>query len=155
GQVVSTVNVESLHVDSGSWLANGIQSQYALLEVEEGATLTIVENGEGSLAIEAGTVELDGRINIDLSVDETEEDFGEATVTGIGSLHLMGTARVILTDASGLQHTGGTYVENGTLQLTGAYSGAITTSGNGAFELGDGGTTGDFTGDIVNNGTFV
>src|SRR5690606_24268038 len=72
GQVVSTVNVESLHVDSGSWLANGIQSQYALLEVEEGATLTIVENGEGSLAIEAGTVELDGRINIDLSVDETE-----------------------------------------------------------------------------------
>lgn len=155
GQVVSTINVESLHVDSGSWLANGIQSQYGLLEIEEGATLTIVENGEGSLAIEAEVVELDGQVNIDLSVDETEEDFGEALVTGIGSIHLIGTARVILTDTTNLQHTGGTYVENGTLQLVGAYGGDIVTSGTGTFQLGDGGTTGDFTGDIVNNGNFV
>ena len=152
GQVVSTINVEGLSVDSGSWRAEGVQSEYDFVEIEDGATLTVVENEQGSLAVEAASVELDGVLNLDLSVDETEGDLGETTITGIGSLHLIGTATVELTDATGLQHTGGTFVENGELLLETVYGGDITTSGEGVFELG---AAGDFTGNLVNDGTFV
>lgn len=152
GQVVSTINVEGLSVDSGAWRAEGAQSVYDFVEVEEGATLTVVENDEGSLAIETGLVELDGALRLDLSVDETEGDLGETTIVGAGSLHLVGTATVELTDTTGLQHTGGTFVENGELLLTTVYGGDIATSGEGVFELGEGG---DFTGNLTNDGTFV
>src|SRR5690606_29631533 len=152
GQVVSTVNVEGLSVDSGSWRAEGVQSQYGFVEIEEGATLTVVENDDGDLAIETDLVELDGVLNLDLSVDETEGDLGETTIAGAGSLHLVGTATVELTDATGLQHTGGTFVENGELLLNTVYGGDITTLADGVFELG---AAGDFTGNLVNDGTFV
>src|SRR5690606_9868036 len=59
GQVVATVNVEGLSVDTGSWLANGTQSQYGFVEIEEGATLTVVGNEDGELAIATGAVELE------------------------------------------------------------------------------------------------
>ncbi len=152
GQAISTVNVEGLSVDTGNWRAEGVQSQYGFVEIEEGATLTVVENGDGDLAIESDLVELDGVLNLDLSVDETEGDLGDTIIAGIGSLHLVGTATVELTDATGLQHTGGTFVENGELLLNTVYGGDIATSGQGVFELG---AAGDFTGNLVNDGTFV
>src|SRR5690606_16326803 len=121
-------------------------------EIEEGATLTVVGNEDGELAIATGAVELEGALRLDLNVDETDADLGETTIEGAGSLHLIGTARIELADATGLQHTGGTFVENGELLLNTVYGGDITTSGDGVFELGAGG---DFTGDLVNDGTFV
>src|SRR5690606_27566897 len=135
GQVVATVNVEGLSVDTGSWLANGTQSQYGFVEIEEGATLTVVGNEDGELAIATGAVELKGALRLDLNVDETDADLGETTIEGAGSLHLIGTARIELADATGLQHTGGTFVENGELLLNTVYGGDITTSGDGVFEL--------------------
>lgn len=152
GNLVSTVNAETLDVVSGAWIAAGVQSEYAFIEIEKGATLTVVENAEGSLAVEAPSIELGGVLNLDLSVDETEGDLGETTIVGTGSLHLVGTATVELTDATGLQHTGGTFVENGGLLLTTQYGGDIATSGEGVFTLAEGG---DFTGNLVNDGTFV
>src|SRR5690606_15927513 len=147
-----TVNAEGLFVQSGTWRAEGPQSQYALVEIAAGSTLTVVENEDGELAVESGLVELDGVLNLDLSVEETEGDLGETTIAGTGSLHLIGTAIVELTDASGLQHTGGTFVEKGELLLNTVYGGDITTSGDGVFEIGE---AGDFTGNLVNDGTFV
>jgi autotransporter-associated beta strand protein len=58
-------------------------------------------------------------------------------------------------DTATLAHTGGTIVANGALQLTGSMAGDIRTSGNGVFVLGDGGTSGSFTGNLVNDGTFI
>jgi uncharacterized protein with beta-barrel porin domain len=152
GKAATTLNAELLSVTSGSWRAEGLVSAYDSVAIGQGAILTVVENEEGSLAIETSAVRLDGVLNLDLSVDETEGDFGATPVTGSGQLHLVGTARVELTDASGLQHTGGTFVDNGELLLATEFGGDITTTGDGVFELG---ALGDFTGDLVNNGTFV
>ena len=152
GRVATTLNAELLAVTSGSWRAEGLVSEYGAVSIAQGATLTAVENAEGSLAIGTSAVELDGVLNLDLSVDETEGDLGEATITGAGELHLIGTATVELTDATGLQHTGGTFVDNGELLLATEFGGDITTTGDGVFELG---ALGDFTGNLVNNGTFV
>ncbi len=152
GKVATTLNAELLAVTSGSWRAEGVMSEYDAVSIAEGATLTVVENDEGSLAINTSAVDLDGVLNLDLSVDETEADFGQTPITGTGQLHLVGTATVELTDASGLQHTGGTFVDNGELLLATEFGGDITTTGEGVFELG---ALGDFTGNLVNNGTFV
>lgn len=152
GQVATTVNAERLMAQSGNWRAEGEQSEYGSVSIAQGATLTVVENEDGELAIATGAVELAGALRLDLSVDETEGDLGDTTIAGAGSLHLIGTARVDLTDATGLQHTGGTFVENGELLLETVYGGDITTTGEGVFELG---ANGDFTGNLVNDGTFV
>jgi fibronectin-binding autotransporter adhesin len=152
GQVASTINVEGLSVDSGNWRAAGAQSAYEFIEIEQGATLTVAESVNGDLAVVADLVELDGVLRLDLVSDEAEVDFGQTTVVGGGSLHLVGTASVELTNASGLQHTGGTFIENGELLLSTVYGGDITTSGDGVFYLGE---VGDFTGNLVNDGTFV
>jgi uncharacterized protein with beta-barrel porin domain len=152
GEVATTLNAELLSVTSGSWRAQGLVSAYDSVSIAEGASLTVVENAEGSLAIETAAVQLDGVLSLDLSVEETEGDLGETTLTGGGQLHLVGTATVELTDATGLQHTGGTFVDNGELLLTTEFGGDVTTTGDGVFALAEGG---DFTGDLVNNGTFV
>ncbi|HEY6816546.1 MAG TPA: autotransporter domain-containing protein, partial [Croceibacterium sp.] len=152
GKVATTLGAELLSVTSGSWRAEGLVSAYDTVSIGQGATLTVAENEEGSLAIETSAVQLDGVLNLDLSVDEIEGDFGTTPVTGSGQLHLVGTAKVELTDATGLQHTGGTFVDNGELLLATEFGGDITTTGDGVFELG---ALGDFTGNLVNNGTFV
>ncbi|MXO58944.1 hypothetical protein GRI89_05260 [Altererythrobacter salegens] len=152
GQVVSTVNVEMLSVERGSWRAEGVASDYDEVEIEEGATLTVAQDANGDSSIGTGYVDLGGTLNLDFAHDT---DVTGVLIEGAGSLHLVGGATVLVEDASGLQFTGGTFVENGTLLLTDVYGGAVTTSGDGTFELGDGGTTGDFTGDLVNDGTFV
>lgn len=155
GHVASTINVEGLSVDSGSWVASGTRSAYGLVEVEEGATLTVAENADGEMAISTPHVELGGRLNLDLVSDTEAGNLTGLLIEGTGSLHLIGEATVLVLDASGLQYTGGTFVDNGALVLTDTWDGDVTTSGDGTFQLGNGGTGGDFTGDIVNNGTFV
>ncbi|BBC74249.1 hypothetical protein AEB_P3381 [Altererythrobacter sp. B11] len=152
GQVVATRNVEGLSVDTGTWRASGTQSLYDFVDLEEGATLIVAENSDGELAILASEIELEGELHLELISNEDDGDLGGSTITGAGSLHLTGPARIELADASGLQHTGGTFVENGELLLTTVYGGDITTKGDGVFQLGEGG---DFTGDLVNDGTFV
>lgn len=152
GQVVSSINVEGLSVDSGVWRADGVQSVYNFVEVEEGAVLTVAENADGELAIATPLVELDGRLNLELTSDTEAGDLQGLLLEGSGSLHLTGTATVLVDDATGLQHTGGTFVDDGALLLETVYGGDITTAGDGVFELG---TNGDFTGNLVNDGTFV
>src|SRR5690606_9338892 len=128
--------------------ATGPSSIYQLLEVSAGATLTIGEDADGVISVAAPIFEVDGRLNVDLSND-TEAG---VLITGSGQLHLVGDARIELSDGSLFQHTGGTTVENGELLLTSVYGGDIATTGEGVFELGEGG---DFTGNLVNDGTFV
>jgi len=152
GQVAATRNVERLAVESGNWRADGVQSAYAYVGIEAGATLTIAGNAEGEAAVTTPYVELDGRLNLQLGNIAGADYLTGLVLEGAGSLHLSGPATMAVDDASGLLHTGGTFVENGELLLTAVYGGDITTSGAGVFRLGEGG---DFTGDLVNDGTFI
>ncbi len=154
GQVAATANVEMLSVDSGNWRAEGPTSFYDEVEIEDGTSLTIAQY-EGYSSILANHVDLGGTLNLDFITDTEPGDLTGLLIDGAGSVHLVGGATILVDDASGLQHTGGTFVENGTLLLTDVYDGDVATSGEGTFQLGDGGTTGDFTGDMVNDGTFV
>ena len=55
-----------------------------------------------------------------------------------------------------LANTGGFTVDGGsTLLLTGTQGGTVTTGATGTFQIGNGGTTGIFTGNLVDNGTLV
>lgn len=152
GIVATTVNVEGLSVDTGRWYADGLQSAYDFVEIEQGATLTIADNSDGELAIITDLVELDGTLRLNLHSPQSLDTLDAVSIIGGGSIHLVGNAAVELSDASGLAHTGGTFVENGTLLLTTGFGGDITTSGSGVFELAEGG---DYTGNLVNDGTFV
>lgn len=152
GQVASTVNVESLSVDTGTWRANGAQSVYGEMEVEEGAALNIAENADGFAAIVSGFTELQGQLILDLATDVDATAITSIDIEGSGSLRLVGEATVEFAEVEGFEYSGGTFVENGELLLTDEFGGDITTSGDGVFELAEGG---DFSGDLVNDGTFV
>ena len=154
GQVAASVNVEGLNVDTGTWRAETGNSLYDFIEIEEGAEL-IVAQVDGYLAVAAPVVELDGTLNLDLTSDTEAGELTGLVIAGAGSVVLSGPATLLVDDATGLQYTGGTFVENGTLLLTTEYDGDITTSGDGTFQLGTGGTDGDYTGNLTNNGTFV
>lgn len=154
GQVAETLNVERLSVDSGNWRAETGNSVYDLIEIEEGTSLTVAQ-ANGFIAVSAPVVELDGTLNLELTSDTEAGELDGLTIAGSGSVVLSGPATLLVDNASGLQYTGGTFVQNGTLLLTDEYDGDITTSGDGVFQLGDGGTTGDFTGNLQNEGTFV
>src|SRR5690606_14100530 len=145
-------NAERLIAQNGTWRAADVQSVYDAVEIKEGAALTVAENADGELAITTPLVGLEGRLNLELVSDTEPGDLEGLLLEGSGSLHLTGEATVLLDDATGLQHTGGTFVEKGELLLETVYGGDITTSGDGVFELG---ANGNFTGNLVNDGTFV
>jgi len=151
GQVADTVNAERLTVASGAWRADGTRSAYTAVGIAAGATLTVGENADGEMAIETPLVELAGRLNLEFVADTDPGDLAGFVIEGAGSLHLTGAGTVLVDDASALQHTGGTFVDNGELLLTTLYGGDITTTGGGVFELAAGG---DFTGNLLNNGIF-
>jgi uncharacterized protein with beta-barrel porin domain len=155
GSVASTRNVEALILSSGTWRAAGPSSQYESVRIENGGRLIVAQDALGYSSIVTPRVELQGRLDLDLAGDTEPGDLTGIVFTGAGSLHLTGEAAVLIDDASGLQYTGGTFVDNGTLVLTGTFGGKVVTSGDGTFQLGNGGTGGGHTGDIVNDGRFV
>jgi fibronectin-binding autotransporter adhesin len=152
GHVAATVNAELLDVFSGSWLADGAQSDYGLIRIAQAARLIVGENADGDTGVSTSHIELAGRLDLDFAEDTLPGDLTGLVIEGAGSLHVTGTGTLMVDDATGLQHTGGTFVDNGELLLTTEFGGDVTTTGAGVFELGAGG---DFTGDLVNNGTFV
>lgn len=152
GQVARTENAETLLVQSGNWRAGLGESVYNSVSIAQGATLAVAHNANGDIAISTPLVDLAGTLALDLATDTEAGELTGLQIVGQGTLRLVGEAVVLVDDASGLQYTGGTFVENGTLLLTDEFGGDISTSGDGVFELAEGG---DFTGDLVNNGTFV
>src|SRR5690606_10370459 len=139
GQVASTVNVENLSVVSGAWRADGPLSFYGGVEIAEGAALTLVENADGFTPIGAPVYAVDGQLKFDFATDTGPGAFTGFEIQGAGSLHIVGEARLLFDSVSPLKHSGGTFVESGTVVLTTSYGGNITTSGDGVFELAAGG----------------
>lgn len=154
GEVVAFTNAEHLSIDSGQWRADKAPSTFDDVAIATGAELTVAQH-EGDLAIQTGSVQLDGSLVFDLDTDTEPGDLANLSITGTGQVYLQGPATVLFDDVAGIQHTGGTFVENGRLLLTSTYGGNIQTDGAGVFQLGDGTAAGAFTGDLVNNGTFI
>ena len=154
GSVAQTINTEYLSVNDGNWIANTGNSVYQQIAIDEGSRLEI-QQVDGYAAIEAPNVVVDGELALNFDTDTEAGDLTGISIEGDGSVHLTGTATVLVDDASGLQYSGGTYVENGTLLLTDTLASDVYTSGDGVFQLDDGTNSGDFTGNLVNDGTFV
>ncbi len=154
GEVAALSNGEHLSIDSGHWLADKAPSTFDDVTIATGAELTVAQHA-GDLAIQTGSVQLDGRLVFDLDTDTEAGDLANLSITGAGQVYLQGPATVLFDSVAGIQHTGGTFVENGRLLLTGTYGGNIQIDGTGVFQLGDGTAVGTFTGDLVNNGTFI
>lgn len=151
----ATENFESLNVTSGYWNTQGYAGAFDSVTVDVNASLQVNEAtfGEETFsAIDTATVVNDGTLLLNFTQDDVVD--GEIAISGAGDLVLLGDA--VLTVASDtLTYTGGTTVANGGLILTGSLPGDVTTSGDGFFQLGIGGTEGTFAGSIVNNGRFV
>ncbi|MGN6210483.1 autotransporter domain-containing protein [Asticcacaulis sp.] len=154
GEVAAFSNAEHLSIDSGQWSAAKAPSTFDDVAIAAGAVLTVAQHG-GDLAIQTASVQLDGKLAFDLDTDTEAGDLANLSITGAGQVYLQGPATVLFDDVAGLQHTGGTFVEKGRLLLTSTYGGNIQTDGTGVFQIGNGTATGHFTGDLVNNGTFI
>jgi len=154
GEVAVFSNAEHLSIDSGQWRADKAQSTFDDVTIASGAELTLAQHAS-DMAIQTDVVQLNGRLVFDLDTDTEAGDLANLSITGAGQVYLQGPATVLFDDVAGIQHTGGTFVENGRLLLTSTYGGNIQTDGTGVFQLGDGTATGHFTGDLVNNGTFI
>ncbi|WP_338243391.1 autotransporter domain-containing protein [Aurantiacibacter hainanensis] len=151
----ATENFESLNVTKGYWNTQGFAGSFGSVTVGDGASLQVNEaalGGEVFSSIDTAQVVNDGTLLLNFTQDDIVD--GELAISGTGDVVLLGDA--VLTVASDtLTYTGGTTVANGGLILTGSLSGDVSTSGDGFFQLGTGGTEGTFSGSIVNNGRFV
>lgn len=149
-------NFETLAAASGYWSTAGYVGAFESVTIGADAALQVNElpGTGGDSAIATHNVRNDGLLVLNFASDVLIDAESPLAVTGTGALLLTGTGTVGV-DTDTLAHTGGTIVANGALQLTGSMAGDIRTSGNGVFVLGDGGTSGSFTGNLVNDGTFV
>ena len=158
-QIGGAAGFETLEVAKGYWTSTGYVGEFGSVGIAEGAALQVNEvdlGGEDgpSTPIDTGTVSVDGRLVLNFGQDDVVSTLDALSITGSGSLELIGEA-VFLVDTDTIAHTGGTTIANGGLVLTGTLQGDVTTEGDGTFTLGAGGTEGNFAGDIVNNGRFV
>jgi autotransporter-associated beta strand protein len=157
-QIGATANFETLDVAAGYWSTSGVVGTFDAVTIAEGAALQVneVDLGDDGLSspILTSAVTTNGRLVLNFSGDDQLSELDALSVTGTGVLQLIGEA-VFTVDTDTLTHTGGTTVSNGGLILTGTLLGDVRTEGDGAFQLGAGGTEGNFAGNIVNDGTFV
>lgn len=148
-------NFESLAVRSGYWNTSGFVGAFDTVTIASGASLEVNEGvveGETSIAVLASAVTNDGTLILDLTEDDIVDP--ALAISGTGNVVLSGEAVLTVTSDT-LTYTGGTTVANGGLVLAGSLAGDVTTQGDGFFQLGNGGTEGTFSGDIVNDGRFV
>lgn len=126
--------------------------------------LTLTVTGGGSTALRFDAVNLTG--NATLNPTTANMILGGVTETGgARSLTKTGNGRLIL--AGNAAHTGGTFVNAGTLEVAGSHSGSATVNGGtllvtgafgggvtvttGSLQIGNGGYSGVMTGNIVND----
>lgn len=156
-QLTAAAGFEDLTVGSGFWTTAGVVGAFDKVLVNEGASLQVneVEGEDGfESPILAPQVETNGLLVLNFSQDDIVSELDDVMITGAGQVQLIGEA-VFTVDTDSVAHTGGTIISNGGLILTGSLPGDVRTEGDGFFQLGVGGTEGEFAGDIVNNGRFV
>jgi fibronectin-binding autotransporter adhesin len=98
---------------------------------------TFIDEGTLRLGDGGGTGSILGDVanNGTFAIDRSDNFTFDGIISGTGSFHQAGTGTTILTADN--SYTGGTMIASGTLQI------------------GNGGTTGGVTGDVVNNAAFV
>lgn len=155
-QVVADLSAfETLSVEDGYWVAGIDGFAVADVRIAAGAALEALQTApNGEIAVDMLAVTNEGTLVLNTGSGDAPLELDGVTVTGTGAVRLTGDGIVVQSDA-GLQHSGGTFVESGTLVVTGTLGGVVTTSGTGTFQIGIGGTEGNFTGDLINNGSFV
>ncbi len=150
---------EQLTVSNGAWANSGVVGSINTVSISQGAALQLYDvslpDGTTAAPLAAGEIVDNGKLILTFGNSGSLSQIGQTLITGTGSVTLDGTGVLELADASGFQYTGGTTVAGGALLLTGTYGGDITTEASGVFQIGDGGTTGDFTGNLVDNGIFI
>ena len=158
-QLTESQGFEALNVARGYWSTAGYVGEFGEVAIDAGATLQVNEvdlGGEDGLSspILTGSVVNNGALVLNFSGDDQLSELDALSISGTGGLTLIGEA-VFTVDTDTLTYTGGTTVSNGGLVLTGTLLGDMTTEGDGFFQLGVGGTEGNFAGNIVNNGSFI
>jgi fibronectin-binding autotransporter adhesin len=158
--VAASEGFEELNVTSGYWLANttGTSSVFDTVTIAQGATLDVREtsiNGVAASTIVTENVVTNGLLILHFNSDELA-DIDHLEISGTGGVMLTGEANFVA-DQNTLTFTGLSTIANGSLTLVGEgrLAGDVVTSGDGTFVLGDGGMTGTFEGNLVNNGRFI
>jgi autotransporter-associated beta strand protein/T5SS/PEP-CTERM-associated repeat protein len=137
-------------------------------------TFTAANTYTGATGVGSGTLALTGNGSIAASsglylefatFDISGVDGGGTSLrdlTGSGTVNL-GNNNLTITNGSGqayygaIQGAGGLHVANGQMTLDGdnRYTGGTIIDANGRLVIGDGGTTGSITGNVVDNGVFA
>ncbi|HEY4545756.1 MAG TPA: autotransporter-associated beta strand repeat-containing protein, partial [Pedomonas sp.] len=148
---------ETLHVASGYWSTEGWVGAFDGVSIDAGATLRVnqanLEDGAWS-PIHTNQVVNHGLLVFNIDDVEAFDGAESLVISGAGTVRLDGEA-ILHVANSNIRHTGGTEIVNGGIVLTGSLAGDVTTSNDGVFVIGDGGTDGIFTGNLINNGQFV
>ncbi len=155
--IAEATNFESLEVAQGYWTAAQAVGAFDQVTIGANGILAVhelVTPAGSDSPIVTGSIVNNGLLVLDFDSTETLTDFDGLAISGAGGVRLEGEG-VFHVEGSDLTYTGTTTVANGGLVLTGTLGGGVATSGDGTFTLGDGGTTGDFSGDLVNDGRFV
>ncbi|NIJ39697.1 outer membrane autotransporter protein [Sphingopyxis panaciterrae] len=157
-QVGAAVGFEELTVAAGYWSTASYVGEFNHVAIAEGGALQVneIEYDEGlfSTPIFTPAIANDGLLVVNFDESDVVSGLGQLSVTGTGAVQLIGEG-VFTLDTDSFAHLGGTTVSNGGLILTGTLLGGVTTEGDGFFQLGAGGTEGNFAGDLVNNGRFI
>ncbi|MCJ8157932.1 autotransporter domain-containing protein [Sphingomonas sp. LaA6.9] len=155
--ITQTNGFEQLSVKAGYWNTSATVGLFDAVTIAANGTLQLNEvasPGGAESPIATSAVVNDGLLVFNFDDGSAIDDADDLVISGTGDLRLIGEA-IFTVDTEALAYTGTTEITNGGLILTGGLAGDVVTSGDGSFQLGDGGTTGSFTGDLVNNGSFV
>lgn len=151
-QVAAFTGFDNVTVQSGYWTASAPSSFATSATIATGASLAVA-NGASGLALTAPSIVDNGALVVTGSSASAGSTFGASVVTGSGTVTLAG-GQVTLDGTNSLQNTGGTTVAAGTnVLITGTQGGTFVN--NGTVQVGNGGTAGNFTGTLADNGTLI
>jgi fibronectin-binding autotransporter adhesin len=147
----------TLAVQSGTWTATtAAPSTFASsVTIASGATLD-AQNGPAGLVIAAPSIVDNGTLVVRSSATSGGSTFGSSVVSGSGPVLLTGPGTVLLDGTNSLANTGTITIDGDSLALiTGTQGGNVVTGTTGTLQVGNGGTTGAFTGTLADNGTLI
>ena len=153
--IAAFAGFDSLTVQNGYWTAdaNG-GSAFNTVTVDAGSALELANGATRIVGIFAPAIVANGTVVVRSDAVASGGTLGNMTIGGSGSVLLTGPGTVTLDGTDAITTSNGITVDSGRLLLTGTQGGAVTTNASGTFQLGNGGTTGTFTGSLVNNGTL-